>query len=100
MADGSFVKLDDHISAGPIRALPDMLTDQSEEAREKFAALAAPAAAGAVVGTALVDAENDGLYVAVTGDCRAVAGWYGPDGWRSDTLSEDQMGDNPKEVAR
>ncbi|CAK9779770.1 unnamed protein product [Cutaneotrichosporon oleaginosum] len=98
--EASFVKLDDNISAGPIRALPDMLTDQSEEAREKFAALAAPAAAGAVVGTALVDAENDGLYVAVTGDCRAVAGWYGPNGWRSDTLSEDQMGDNPKEVAR
>ncbi|BEJ13409.1 hypothetical protein CspHIS471_0305830 [Cutaneotrichosporon sp. HIS471] len=98
--EASFVKLDDHISAGPIRALPDMLTDQSDEAREKFAALAAPAAAGAVVGTALVDAENDSVYVAVTGDCRAVAGWQGPDGWRSDTLSEDQMGDNPKEVAR
>jgi pyruvate dehydrogenase phosphatase len=85
--------------------LPELLkTDdivKTVETRHKFVALTEPASHGAVAASALVDAENKGLYVAVAGDCRAVAGWQRPDGsWRCDTLTEDQMGDNPKEVAR
>lgn len=98
----SYVQLDDNICQAPIRQLPALLAaEDAVEARQKFVALAQPAAAGAVTATAFVDAENDGLYVAVAGDCRAVAGWQAPDGsWRCDVLTEDQMGENPKEVAR
>lgn len=68
---------------------------------QTFVALAKPAVAGACAITALVDASADGLYVASAGDCRAVAGWQREDGtWRCDILSEDQMGENPKEVER
>ncbi len=60
-----------------------------------------PADAGAVACSTIIDAENDDLYVAVTGDCRAVAGWQDKEGkWRCDVLTEDQMGENPKEVER
>ncbi|EKD01543.1 type 2C Protein Phosphatase [Trichosporon asahii var. asahii CBS 8904] len=96
----AFVTLDDNICYGASRMLPNLNRDDPAQ-MAKFLVLAEPAASGAVVGTAVVDSENDDLYVAVTGDCRAVAGWQAPDGsWRADTLSEDQMGDNPKEVAR
>ncbi|TXT13174.1 hypothetical protein VHUM_01575 [Vanrija humicola] len=98
----AYVHLDDNICQAPIKQLPSLLAAEDEvEARQKFVALAQPAAAGAVTATAFVDAENDGLYVAVAGDCRAVAGWQAADGsWRCDVLSEDQMGENPREVAR
>lgn len=96
----AFVTLDDNICYGASRMLPTLNRDDPVE-MAKFLALAEPAASGAVVGTAVVDAEHDSLYFANAGDCRAVAGWQAPDGsWRCDTLSEDQMGDNPKEVAR
>lgn len=96
----AFITLDDNICYGASRMLPTL--DRNDAAQMgRFLALAEPAASGAVVGTAVVDAENDDIYFACTGDCRAVAGWQAADGsWRSDTLSEDQMGDNPKEVAR
>jgi pyruvate dehydrogenase phosphatase len=78
-----------------VRAADDL------EARKMFVQVAAPASAGAVAASILFDAEQESLYVAVTGDCRAVAGWQSADGsWRCDTLTEDQMGENPKEVAR
>ncbi|KAL1406953.1 hypothetical protein Q8F55_006365 [Vanrija albida] len=98
----AYVHLDDNICRTPINQLSTLLAAEDEvEARQKFVAVAQPAAAGAVTATAFVDAENDGLYVAVAGDCRAVAGWQAADGsWRCDVLSEDQMGDNPREVAR
>lgn len=98
----SYVQLDDNICNTPIAMLTDLLKAADPvEAREKFVAMAAPASAGAVTASMVFDAENDGLYVAVAGDCRAVAGWQAADGsWRCDTLTEDQMGENPKEVAR
>lgn len=53
----------------------------------------------------LIDVTNQDLYVACTGDCRAVAGIWEerPDGkgtWRVETLSEDQTGRNEKELQR
>lgn len=54
---------------------------------------------------ALLDTARHDLYVANTGDCRAVAGILedGPDGknvWRVEVLSEDQTGRNPNELKR
>ncbi|WVQ94266.1 hypothetical protein IAU59_001345 [Kwoniella sp. CBS 9459] len=102
----AYLQLDEHICQAPIRLLPtsnQKATDPSQypTARQTLVALAQPAASGACSITTLVDAENQDLYVALAGDCRAVAGWQGADGkWRCDTLTEDQMGDNPREVER
>jgi pyruvate dehydrogenase phosphatase len=54
---------------------------------------------------ALLDTKHENMYVACTGDARAVAGYWDetPDGkgsWRVEVLSEDQTGRNPKELAR
>lgn len=54
---------------------------------------------------AFLDTAHRNLYVACTGDCRAVAGYWeeGPDGrgtWRVEVLTEDQTGRNPKELSR
>lgn len=52
-----------------------------------------------------IDTARRDLYVACTGDCRAVAGVWeedteGKGTWRVEVLSEDQTGRNPKELAR
>jgi serine/threonine protein phosphatase PrpC len=54
---------------------------------------------------AVFDTAHRDLYVACTGDSRAVAGVWEPseDGkgrWRVEVLSEDQTGRNPSERAR
>ena len=56
---------------------------------------------------ALIDTAHKDLYVACTGDCRAVAGVWEPDPdaagggvWRVDVLSDDQTGRNPSELRR
>ena len=51
---------------------------------------------------ALFDTANRDLYVACTGDSRAVAGvWEPTEGqWRVEVLSEDQTGRNPEEKKR
>ena len=54
---------------------------------------------------ALLDPLRRDLYVACTGDCRAVAGiWEDNDAgtgkWRVEVLTEDQTGRNPNEVKR
>ncbi|KAH7103364.1 protein serine/threonine phosphatase 2C [Auriculariales sp. MPI-PUGE-AT-0066] len=63
--------------------------------------------AGSCALLAVCDARQDKLHVAVTGDSRAVYGMWEPtseDGtqgvWRVQVLSEDQTGNNPKEVKR
>jgi len=53
----------------------------------------------------LIDTAQRDLYVALAGDCRAVAGVWEPteDGkgvWKVDVLTEDQTGRNPSEVQR
>lgn len=64
-----------------------------------------PAYSGACALSTLVDTEGEQLWVACTGDCRAVAGVWeekedGTGAWRVDVLSEDQTAEAPKEVAR
>ena len=54
---------------------------------------------------AILDTARRNLYVACTGDCRAVAGIWeeGSDGtgsWKVEVLSEDQTGRNEKEAER
>ncbi|WWC67205.1 uncharacterized protein I206_101112 [Kwoniella pini CBS 10737] len=101
----AYTELDDHICQSPIKLLSTLKNPSNPSEyptpRQTLVALAQPAASGACAITTFVDAENDDLYVALAGDCRAVAGWQSPDGqWRCDTLTEDQMGENPKEVER
>lgn len=99
-----FLQLDENICQTPIRLLKSLrkpVPPGSPTPSETFVALTDPADSGACAITTLVDAENDGVYVALAGDCRAVAGWQGVDGkWRCDVLTEDQMGENPREIAR
>ncbi|KAF7800129.1 hypothetical protein EIP86_011374 [Pleurotus ostreatoroseus] len=54
---------------------------------------------------AIFDTAHQNLYVACTGDCRAVAGVWeeganGKGTWRVDVLTEDQTGRNPNELRR
>ena len=53
---------------------------------------------------AIFDTAHRDLYIACTGDSRAVAGvWEATDGggrWRVEVLSEDQTGRNPSELRR
>ncbi|KAH9850785.1 protein serine/threonine phosphatase 2C [Lenzites betulinus] len=54
---------------------------------------------------AMLDTSNRNMYVAVTGDSRAVAGVYeetedGQGVWRVEVLTEDQTGRNPNELKR
>lgn len=100
-----FVQLDENICQTPVRMLPSVQKPvdpaASPSASQLFVTLAGPAESGACAISTVVDAENDELYVALAGDCRAVAGWQDAQGrWRCDTLSEDQMGENPREIAR
>ena len=53
----------------------------------------------------MFDTANRNMYVACTGDSRAVAGLYeetadGQGIWRVEALSEDQTGRNPNELKR
>ncbi|KLO19941.1 protein serine/threonine phosphatase 2C [Schizopora paradoxa] len=64
-----------------------------------------PALSGSCALLACIDTANRDLYVACTGDCRAVAGIWEEDEsgngtWRVDVLSEDQTLLNPKELER
>lgn len=101
-----FTSLDHNICFGPLEHLPkpqaaDLAVTEGPTPAQTFIALAKPAVAGACAISALVDSTTDGLYVASAGDCRGVAGWQREDGtWRCDILSEDQMGENPKEIER
>ena len=53
----------------------------------------------------MLDTSNRNMYVACTGDSRAVAGVYeetedGKGVWRVEVLTEDQTGRNPNELKR
>jgi len=63
------------------------------------------AISGSCALVSVFDTAHQNLYVAVTGDSRAVAGVWEPseDGqgsWRVEALTEDQTGRNPSELAR
>ena len=103
----SFITVDQYI----VWQMPKMLMEQlagkekesvdpAEQARQIL-----PGYSGACALAAVIDTEEQNMWVAVTGDCRAVAGYYdhnedGTGSWRVDVLSEDQTGQSPKEIAR
>jgi len=64
-----------------------------------------PALSGSCAILAVLDTARRNLYVACTGDCRAVAGIWeeasdGTGSWKVEVLSEDQTGRNEKEAER
>lgn len=109
----AFVELDQEILNAPLRVLA---ANVDEETRKKGItpdlskhplALKTmhPAISGSCALMAVFDTIHRNLYVAVTGDSRAVAGVWEPtdDGkgsWRVEVLTEDQTGRNPSELAR
>ncbi|KAJ7490337.1 phosphatase 2C-like domain-containing protein [Mycena galericulata] len=109
----AFTSLDAELLAAPVRVLASALqdTDKNSTAVPDLSQhpLALPAMLPAISGScallALLDTAHQNLYVACTGDSRAVAGVWEPDAegkgtWRVEVLSEDQTGRNPAEAAR
>ncbi|PVF96340.1 protein serine/threonine phosphatase 2C [Serendipita vermifera] len=77
----------------------------TEDDLEQMKGLILPGYSGACALATVVDTDEQQLWVASTGDCRAIAGFWdeksdGTGQWRVDVLSEDQTAESPKEVAR
>ncbi|KAJ7129423.1 phosphatase 2C-like domain-containing protein [Mycena epipterygia] len=110
----AFTSLDAELIAAPVRVLAAALDKDSSSTEipdlsKHPLALPAmlPAMSGSCALLALLDTAHRNLYVACTGDSRAVAGVWEPDAsgggkgtWRVEVLSEDQTGRNPAEAAR
>ncbi|PCH40870.1 protein serine/threonine phosphatase 2C [Wolfiporia cocos MD-104 SS10] len=109
----AFINLDQELTSAPLRILAehaDKLAIQKgaiPDLSQHPMALASmlPAMSGSCAIMALFDTAHQNLYVACTGDCRAVAGVYeetedGKGSWRVEVLSEDQTGENPNEIKR
>ncbi|KAI0321383.1 phosphatase 2C-like domain-containing protein [Amylostereum chailletii] len=107
----AFDNLDFEIVNGPLRILAananhgskGIIPDLSRHPMALASML--PALSGSCAIMAAIDPALDDIYVACTGDCRAVAGiWEEPeDGtaqWRVEVLSQDQTGRNPNELKR
>ncbi|TFK99082.1 phophatase 2C family protein [Pterulicium gracile] len=109
----AYTKLDAELVKAPLVLLANNIPEASKKANtvpdlsEHPLALPTmlPAISGACALTAVFDIAHRDLYVASTGDCRAVAGiWQenadGSGSWKCDVLSEDQTGRNPREIER
>lgn len=109
----AFARLDHELINAPLRILANSLDEESKKNKvipdlsQHPLALTSmlPAVSGSCAIMAIFDTAHRDLYVACTGDSRAVAGVWEPteDGkgqWRIEVLSEDQTGRNPNEVER
>ncbi|KZT05666.1 protein serine/threonine phosphatase 2C [Laetiporus sulphureus 93-53] len=109
----AFVNLDTELVTAPLRILSQYVDKKSLKkgaipdlsSHPMAIASMQPAISGSCAIMALFDTAHENLYVACTGDSRAVAGIYeeSPDGqgrWRVEALSEDQTGRNPSELKR
>jgi len=109
----AFERLDTELINAPLRILANSLDEESKKDKtipdlsHHPLALTSmhPAVSGSCALMAIFDTANRDLYIACTGDSRAVAGVWEPseDGkgqWRIEVLSEDQTGRNPNEVER
>ncbi|TFK55563.1 protein serine/threonine phosphatase 2C [Heliocybe sulcata] len=109
----AFVSLDSELINAPLRVLAANIDQTAREkkilpdlSQDPMAiATIRPALSGSCAIAALIDTSQQKLYVACTGDSRAVAGVYEDNGdgsgsWRVEALSEDQTGRNPKEYTR
>lgn len=104
----AFLQLDYAICSEPLRLISGL---PSPLGQVDGKAAIAPATSGACALTVMVDEDREEVYVANTGDCRAVAGyWVEPHttkdghhyqgGWRTEVLTEDHTSANPNEIAR
>lgn len=112
----AFTSLDAELIAAPLRVLAAALENEKDSKSIEIPDLSKhplalpamlPAMSGSCALLALLDTAHRNLYVACTGDSRAVAGVWEPDDtaegkgrWRVEVLTEDQTGRNPAEVAR
>ncbi|KAK2466049.1 hypothetical protein APHAL10511_001691 [Amanita phalloides] len=109
----AFTKLDTELLNAPLRVLANNIDQESRKNKaipdlsKHPLALSTmlPSLSGSCAIMALFDTANRDLYVACTGDSRAVAGIWEPMGrdqgqWRIEVLSEDQTGRNLEEKKR
>jgi pyruvate dehydrogenase phosphatase len=109
----AFAKLDHELINAPLRILAANLDEESKKnkvvpdlSRHPLALTSMlPAVSGSCALMAVFDTANRDLYVACTGDSRAVVGVWEPTEdekgqWRVEVLTEDQTGRNPNEAAR
>lgn len=102
----AFAKLDSEIVNAPYRVLAPLLSNPGKlpidlEKYPMALPTLLPALSGSCALVAMVDTAHDQLYVACTGDSRAVAGALDEQGrWKVDVLTEDQTGRNPTELKR
>ncbi|KAF8313158.1 phosphatase 2C-like domain-containing protein [Cantharellus anzutake] len=105
----AFVKLDHQIINAPIGHLKRLQSQKSDVAPHEdlmSTPLMLPAMSGSCALFALLDTARRDMYVACTGDSRAVAGYWdepadgSPGYWRAEVLTEDQTGRNPNELKR
>jgi len=109
----AFANLDSEIMNAPLRILSEALSQPGADKNTlpdlsqhpMGLATMFPAMSGSCALMALFDTAHRNLYIACTGDSRAVAGVWeetedGKGIWRVDVLSEDQTGRNPNELRR
>ncbi|KAG9049523.1 hypothetical protein FS837_010003 [Tulasnella sp. UAMH 9824] len=111
----AFANLDSQIVNAPIKAV-DALTQGNKDMKasdldpksleyQLTVSALLPALSGSCALLAMLDGSNNDMYVACTGDSRAVAGYWdvdknGKGKWRVEVLTDDQTGRNPKEHQR
>ncbi|KAG5648875.1 hypothetical protein DXG03_000224 [Asterophora parasitica] len=111
--ENAFTKLDTEILNAPIQILANNLDAEARKNKvipdlsQHPMALSTmlPAISGSCALMAVFDTAHRNLYLACTGDSRAVAGVWekttdGKGQWRVEVLTEDQTGRNPNELKR
>ncbi|KAJ9097049.1 hypothetical protein QFC20_006291 [Naganishia adeliensis] len=104
----AFSNLDYEICVQPLR---DLLNNPAASEKVSYKEGPAPAVSGACVVAVMVDEDSQDIYVAHTGDTRAVAGyWLAPEidsngvhfegGWRCEVLTADHSSKNAGEVKK
>ncbi|KAF8897821.1 phosphatase 2C-like domain-containing protein [Infundibulicybe gibba] len=109
----AFTKLDNELISAPLRVLASNIDEEARKNKvlpdlsQHPLALTTmlPAVSGSCALMAIFDTAHRNLYVACTGDSRAVAGVWertsdGKGVWKVEVLSEDQTGRNPDELKR
>ncbi|KIY69741.1 protein serine/threonine phosphatase 2C [Cylindrobasidium torrendii FP15055 ss-10] len=104
----AFTNLDWELINAPLRIIAQNIDEESRKKKlipdlsqhPLAMKVVEPAISGSCALMAIFDTVHEDLYVACTGDARAVGGAYSDGQWSIDVLSEDQTGRNPKEKAR
>ncbi|EIW82290.1 hypothetical protein CONPUDRAFT_123057 [Coniophora puteana RWD-64-598 SS2] len=108
----AFSKLDSELTNAPIAILAAQLRQQGKDKvlpdlsqHPLGMPSMLPAVSGSCALMAMFDTAHNDLYVACSGDSRAVAGIWeegasGKGSWRVEVLTEDQTGRNPSELKR